>query len=102
MARREAGETSSSISEDPELKARIKSVLDAKKKKKSVKPPSTPKIQKVISVLQDHKDFQKHYEPRAVSIGPIHHGDKKHKLMMTNEFVNIWQRTEDKRFVQEG
>lgn len=88
MARREADETSSGISEDPELRARIKSVLDPKKK--NVKPPSTPKIQKVISVLRDHKDFRKHYEPRAVSIGPIHHGDKKyelgekHKLMMTN------------------
>uniref|UniRef100_A0A7N2M284 Uncharacterized protein n=1 Tax=Quercus lobata TaxID=97700 RepID=A0A7N2M284_QUELO len=91
MARREAGETSSGISEDPELKSRIKSVLDAKR---NVKPPQTPKIQKVISVLRGHKDFQKHYEPRAISIGPIHHGDKKyelgekHKLMMTNEFVN--------------
>ena len=58
MARREAGETSSGISEDPELKARIKSVLDAKR---NVKPPQTPKIQKVISVLRGHKDFQKHY-----------------------------------------
>ncbi|KAK7826104.1 hypothetical protein CFP56_032464 [Quercus suber] len=64
IPRREADETSSGISEYLELKARIKS------------------------------DFQKHYEPRAVSIGPILHGDKKyelgekHKLMMTNEFVN--------------
>ncbi|PON54724.1 hypothetical protein TorRG33x02_301550 [Trema orientale] len=32
-----------------------------------------PKIQKVPFFLRDKKDFENYYEPRAVSIGPIHH-----------------------------
>ena len=57
-------------------------------------PSLTPKIQKVIFLLRDNKDFQKHYEPRAVSFGPIHHRNKKYKLgekyklALTYEFVN--------------
>ncbi|KAK4580908.1 hypothetical protein RGQ29_024528 [Quercus rubra] len=90
ISRREAGETSGGITEDPELEARLKIVEDAKEK---VKPSPTPKIQKVIFLRRDHKDFQKHYEPRAVSLGPIHHRNdkyqlgKNYKLALTNEFV---------------
>ena len=57
-------------------------------------PSPTPKIQKVLFLLRDNKDFQKHYEPRAVSFGPIHHRNKKYKLgekyklALTYEFVN--------------
>ncbi|PON41014.1 hypothetical protein PanWU01x14_292710 [Parasponia andersonii] len=32
-----------------------------------------PKIQKVPMVLRSHKNFERYYEPRVVSIGPIHH-----------------------------
>ncbi|KAF5473214.1 hypothetical protein F2P56_009839 [Juglans regia] len=52
-----------------------------------------PKIQKVIFLLRDHKHFVKHYEPRVVSLGPIHHGNKKYqlsekfKLRLAREFV---------------
>ncbi|KAM3690919.1 hypothetical protein ACJW31_09G156700 [Castanea mollissima] len=90
ISRGEAGETSSGITEDLELEARIKTVVEAKE---NVKPSPKPKIQKVIFLLRDHKDFQKLYEPRAVSLGPIHHGHKKYelgekyKLLLTNEFV---------------
>lgn len=67
-----AGETSSGITEDPELdQARIKSVVDAKE---NVKPPPRPKIQKVIFVLRDRDSYHKYYQPRVVSFGPIHHG----------------------------
>ena len=100
-SRREAGETSSRItgahtniflSEATTLEEKIKIVMEARK---NVTPSPTPKIQKVIFLLQDNKDFfQKHYEPRAVSLGPICHGKEKYKLgekyklVLTYEFVN--------------
>ncbi|KAG6690930.1 hypothetical protein I3842_10G037700 [Carya illinoinensis] len=43
----------------------------------------TPKIQKVIFLLRDHKHFFKYYEPRVVSLGPIHHGKEKYRLAET-------------------
>ncbi|KAK7840255.1 upf0481 protein [Quercus suber] len=62
--------------------------------RKNVTLSPAPKIQKVIFLLRDNKDFfQKHYEPRAVSLGPIHHGNEKYKLgekyklVLTYEFV---------------
>ncbi|XP_050241989.1 UPF0481 protein At3g47200-like [Quercus robur] len=61
--------------------------------RKKVTPSPAPKIQKVIFVLRDHKDFKTHYEPKAVSLGPIHHGIDKYqlgeqyKLVLTYEFV---------------
>ncbi|KAM3690924.1 hypothetical protein ACB094_09G156800 [Castanea mollissima] len=98
--RREGGETSSGVTEDAQtysisiesttLEARIDAVMEARK---NLTPSPTPKIQKVIFLLRDHKDFQKLYEPRAVSLGPIHNGGKKYKLgeayklMLTYEFV---------------
>ncbi|KAM4079970.1 hypothetical protein ACB094_09G156000 [Castanea mollissima] len=101
ISRREAGETSSRItdahtniflSEATTLEEKIKTVMEARKK---VTPSPSPKIQKVIFLLRDNKDFfQKHYEPRAVSLGPIHHGKEKYKLgekyklVLTYEFVN--------------
>ena len=97
---REAGETSSSVTEDTEtnsissetatLEAKIKTVMEARK---NVTPSPAPKIQKVIFLLRDNKDFHIHYEPRAVSLGPIHHGNEKYKLgekyklVLTYEFV---------------
>ncbi|XP_041027978.1 UPF0481 protein At3g47200-like [Juglans microcarpa x Juglans regia] len=45
-----------------------------------VRVSKTPKIQKVIFLLRDHKDFVKYYEPRVVSLGPIHHGKEKYHL----------------------
>ncbi|XP_041026693.1 UPF0481 protein At3g47200-like [Juglans microcarpa x Juglans regia] len=59
----------------------------------------TPKIQKVIFLLRDHKDFVKYYEPRVVSLGPIHHGKEKYhlaekfKLKLAKEFVKSSGRT---------
>ncbi|XP_040995836.1 UPF0481 protein At3g47200-like [Juglans microcarpa x Juglans regia] len=53
----------------------------------------TPKLQKVIFLLRDHKNFAKYYEPRVVSLGPIHHGKERYrlgetyKLRLTKDFV---------------
>ncbi|KAL5539164.1 hypothetical protein UlMin_046036 [Ulmus minor] len=54
-----------------------------------------PKIQKVPAVLRqrDEKHFKKYYEPRWISIGPIHHGEpniqlaEKYKLKWTATFI---------------
>ncbi|KAG7958820.1 hypothetical protein I3843_10G037700 [Carya illinoinensis] len=43
----------------------------------------TPKIQKVIFLLRDHEHFVRYYEPRVVSLGPIHHGKEKYQLAET-------------------
>nr|XP_023898819.1 UPF0481 protein At3g47200-like [Quercus suber] len=61
--------------------------------KKKVTSSPAPKIQKVIFVLRDQNDFKKYYEPRTVSLGPIHHRNDKYqlgeqyKLVLTYEFV---------------
>ncbi|XP_035546466.1 UPF0481 protein At3g47200-like [Juglans regia] len=53
----------------------------------------TPKLQPVIFLLRDNKNFAKYYEPRVVSLGPIHHGKEryqlgeKYKLRLTQDFV---------------
>ena len=53
----------------------------------------TPKIQKVIFLLPNDKDFEKYYEPRVISLGSIHHGKpkyqlgEKYKLVLTSEFI---------------
>jgi hypothetical protein len=52
-----------------------------------------PKIRKVTFLLRDNKDMAKYFEPRVVSLGPIHHGNPKYdigeeyKLVLANKFV---------------
>ncbi|KAK7380995.1 hypothetical protein VNO78_33516 [Psophocarpus tetragonolobus] len=48
--------------------------------KQIAKKYSVPKIQRVSHHLRDRKHFAKHYSPRLVSIGPIHHGAENLKL----------------------
>ncbi|KAF5473216.1 hypothetical protein F2P56_009841 [Juglans regia] len=56
-------------------------------------PNTTPKIQEVPALLRGHQNFKKYFEPRVVSLGPIHHGKKEYqaaedfKLGMTCKFV---------------
>ena len=99
---REACETSRGATEEVQvhsisiqtstLEARFETVKKAGEKANNHSP--TPKIQKVIFLLRDEKNFQKYYEPRVVSLGPIHHGKEKYqlgegyKLVLTYEFVN--------------
>ncbi|KAK2651972.1 hypothetical protein Ddye_011828 [Dipteronia dyeriana] len=52
-----------------------------------------PRIQKVSKMLRDNKNMEKHYEPRAVSIGLLHYGIDKfslaegHKLKLAELFI---------------
>ncbi|CAL9025396.1 unnamed protein product [Prunus brigantina] len=78
---------------------RFKKLRDAPK---SPIPSSQPKIQKVPLMLRDHKNFDKYYVPRAVAIGPFHHGNprcklaQKYKRMLTSRFAEfVGQKEED-------
>ncbi|TXG70281.1 hypothetical protein EZV62_005216 [Acer yangbiense] len=52
-----------------------------------------PLIRKVSKMLRDNKNMEKYYEPRAVSIGLLHHGRDKlslaerHKLKLAELFI---------------
>ena len=58
----------------------LKKLSNAADEESSTSQNSKPKIQRVPMVLQGHKNFNKYFEPRLVSIGPIHHGKQKLKL----------------------
>ncbi|KAG7958817.1 hypothetical protein I3843_10G037400 [Carya illinoinensis] len=50
---------------------------------RAARTSTTHRIQKVSFLLRDHKHFVKYYEPRVVSLGPIHHGKEKYQLAET-------------------
>uniref|UniRef100_A0A2N9GGH1 Uncharacterized protein n=1 Tax=Fagus sylvatica TaxID=28930 RepID=A0A2N9GGH1_FAGSY len=58
------------------LGQRFKKLRDAGANQAETKP----KIQKVVFLLREQKNFRKYYKPRAVSLGPIHHGKSKYRL----------------------
>uniref|UniRef100_A0A2N9EQ85 Uncharacterized protein n=1 Tax=Fagus sylvatica TaxID=28930 RepID=A0A2N9EQ85_FAGSY len=100
---REAGETSSGTTEEAQtqsistktttLEAKFKTVIEAEKNAEN--QSSTPKIQKVVFLLRNTNEeyFQKYYEPRLVSFGPIHHGRERYdqgenyKRLLTSKFI---------------
>ncbi|XP_050245462.1 UPF0481 protein At3g47200-like [Quercus robur] len=111
---REAGETSSGQSPTPMIQKGIrrravrqykslpstesmfKMVMEAGETAKTKSPNATPKIQtiqKFAFLLRENKGFKKYYEPRAVSLGPIHYGKpkyqlaEKYKLILASEFI---------------
>ncbi|XP_052113801.1 UPF0481 protein At3g47200-like [Arachis duranensis] len=47
-----------------------------------------PKIRKVPHYLRNRVDFAKHYSPKLVSFGPIHHGDQ--NLKLGEEYKRMW------------
>ncbi|KAG6675520.1 hypothetical protein I3843_15G101300 [Carya illinoinensis] len=76
------------------MKERFKAVMAAgENAKNQPQTAPTPKLQKVKFLLRDNKNFAKFYEPRVVSLGPIHHGKEKYrlgekyKLGLTKDFV---------------
>jgi len=63
---------------------------------------SRPKIQRVAEYLRNRKNFEKHYSPKLVSIGPIHHDNtnlntgEKYKLMWAAKYLeNIGRNPRD-------
>ena len=94
MPGREEGETSMGITEEPQVpnhKAKFEKIREAKKK--VMNQSQTPKIQKVIFYLREQDDFRKNYEPKVVSLGPIHYGNPNYQLgedykrLLTYEFI---------------
>ena len=93
---REVGESSRRITEEvpiqiistqATLSERFERVTEAGKNVKNKSP--MPKIEKVIFLLQNDKDFE-----QVISLGPIHHHGKpkyqlgeKYKLVLTSEFI---------------
>ncbi|CAN6586314.1 unnamed protein product [Malus baccata var. baccata] len=62
---------------------------------------SNPKIQKVPFMLRNPTTIEKYYEPRAVAIGPFHHGNprcelaEEFKLMLTKRFLKYTSQTDE-------
>ncbi|KAL2335194.1 hypothetical protein Fmac_016407 [Flemingia macrophylla] len=77
------------MTETPHLNQKFEQL----EKAKQIPQNSVPKIQRVAHYLRDRKHFAKHYSPRLVSIGPIHHGAKnlqlgeKYKLMWAAKYL---------------
>ncbi|KAL4607587.1 hypothetical protein ACB092_09G186300 [Castanea dentata] len=73
------------------ISTKFETVREAGKYEKNKSPMQ--KIQKVTFLLRNDKDFEKYYEPRVISLGPIHHGKpkyqlgEKYKLVLTSEFI---------------
>ena len=74
----------------------FKMVMEAGETGKTKSADATPKIQtiqKFAFLLRENKGFKKYYEPRAVSLGPIHYGKpkyqlaEKYKLILASEFI---------------
>ena len=89
MAKREEGETSIGITD---IKARLENLREAKES--AMNQSRSPKVQKVIFLLRKPvDDFRKYYEPKVVSLNPIHHGNPKYqlgenyKLLLTYKFI---------------
>ncbi|RHN46060.1 hypothetical protein MtrunA17_Chr7g0238151 [Medicago truncatula] len=62
---------------------------------KSMQTPqnSRPKIQRVVDRFRNRTNFEKHYSPKFVSLGPIHHDNpnlkkgEKYKLMWAAKYI---------------
>jgi len=60
---------------------------------KQIPQSSRPKIQRVPHYLRNRKNFEKHYSPKFLSIGPIHNGNtnlklgEKYKLMWAAKYI---------------
>ncbi|RDX99507.1 UPF0481 protein, partial [Mucuna pruriens] len=75
------------MSENANLEERLKQLQNAKEKREY----SGPKIQRVAHHLRERKHFGKHYSPRLMSLGPIHHGDS--KLEVGEKYKQMWAAT---------
>lgn len=67
-------------------KDKLKEIIEAAKVNTAAdtKQNEKPKIQRIPAMLEvEQNNYKKYYEPRAVPIGPIHHGNPKLKLAET-------------------
>ena len=77
----------------PFKEAMIKMLDEAGEDAKKKSPTAAPQIRKIQAfafLLRENKHFKKYYEPRAVSLGPIHYGKPKYhltKLILASEFI---------------
>ena len=65
--------------------------LQKAKERAQPQPPKGAKIQRVAHHLRDRKHFTKHYEPKLISLGPIHHGAE--KLQLGEQCKQRWAAT---------
>ncbi|KAH1076780.1 hypothetical protein GLYMA_19G074300v4 [Glycine max] len=72
------------MTETPHLSLKFEQL----EKAKQIAQNSVPKIQRVPHHLRDRENFAKHYLPRLVSIGPIHHGAE--KLQLGEKYKLMW------------
>ncbi|KAG7958815.1 hypothetical protein I3843_10G037200 [Carya illinoinensis] len=96
VIRIEVGETSQGrdqlvISVDGE--AQTQSGLSREERVKKFKEEN-----QVIFLIRDHEQFVKYYEPRVVSLGPIHHGKENYQLAETfkSQLANEFFKSSDK------
>ncbi|AES79294.1 DUF247 domain protein [Medicago truncatula] len=58
---------------------------------KQIPQNSRTQIQRVAEYLKNRKDFEKHYSPKLVSIGPIHHGNTSNaNLKLGEKYKLTW------------
>ncbi|WJX17527.1 hypothetical protein P8452_07432 [Trifolium repens] len=77
------------------LEEKIMKLLNSKPNSKPVSQNLRPKIQRVAEYLRKRENFEKHYTPKLVSIGPIHHENanlklgEKYKLIWAAKYIEI-------------
>ncbi|KAL2347024.1 hypothetical protein Fmac_001024 [Flemingia macrophylla] len=82
-------EHTNTMSGTSNLKERFTQLQGAKER--SEPDHACPRIQRVAHHLRDRKDFTKHYTPKLVSMGPIHHGEP--KLRLGEHYKQMWAST---------
>jgi hypothetical protein len=70
------------------LEEKIMKLLNSKPNSKPVSQNLRPKIQRVAEYLRKRENFEKHYTPKLVSIGPIHHENA--NLKLGEKYKLIW------------
>jgi hypothetical protein len=70
------------------LEEKMMKLLNSKPNSKPASQNLRPKIQRVAEYLRKRENFEKHYTPKLVSIGPIHHENA--NLKLGEKYKLIW------------